>query len=132
MPVEKKKNLLEMDKKELGKELKKVKKEIKQVKAEMEKHPPEALQYLNHSYLQVDALLRELEKYGKRLVISFNDASYETLQMAMNNAGDQIDIRAEKELIKIQSKNIELTVKAITNFIKDAAERTISEDNKVK
>lgn len=121
-----------MDQKELEKELKKVKKEIKQMKTEMEKHPPEALQYLNHSYIQVDALLRELDKYGKRLIISFNDASYETLQMAMDNAGEEINVRAEKELIKVQSKNIELTVKAITNFIKDAVDRTITEDNKIK
>lgn len=121
-----------MDQKELEKELKKVKKQVKQMKAEMEKHPPEALQYLNHSYIQVDALLRELEKYGKRLVINFNDASYETLQMAMDNSGKDIDVRAEKELIKVQSKNIELTVKAIINFIKDAADRTITEENKIK
>lgn len=132
MPAQKKKNIWEMDQKELEKELKKVKKEIKQMKTEMEKHPPEALQYLNHSYIQVDALLRELDKYGKRLIISFNDASYETLQMAMDNAGEEINVRAEKELIKVQSKNIELTVKAITNFIKDAVDRTITEENKIK
>ena len=132
MPAKKQKTDAEKQWEDASKAIKELAKQVKKERNYLEKHPPEALQYLGHSYIQVDALTRELEKYGKRLVISFNDASYETLQMAMDNAGDQVNIRAEKELIKVQSKNIELTVKAITNFIKDAVDRTITEDNKVK
>lgn len=93
---------------------------------------PEAIQYAGHSYVQVEALLRELKKYGKHLVISFNDSAYETLQRATDNAGSDVNVRAEKELIKMQSKNIELTVKAVISFIDDAMKRTLVEDNKVE
>jgi hypothetical protein len=129
-----KKQKSEADKKleEAKKVINQIAKQVKKEREELEKHPPEALQYVGHAYIEVDALTRELDKYGKHLILNFNDASYETLQRAIDNAGDEINVRAEKELIKIQSKNIEVTVNSIIKFIKDAAERSVVEENKVK
>ena len=93
---------------------------------------PEALQYHGHSYVEVEALTRELEKYGKHLIMSFSDAAYETLQSAVDESGQDVDVRTNKALIDAQSKNIELTIQAVISFINDAMKRTLVEDNKVE
>lgn len=118
--------------KALVKQMEEERNRLEKERERLKKNPPEAIQYVEHSYLEVNALLRELDKFGKRLIISFNDASYENLQQAMDVAGSDIDVRAEKKLIAAQTKNIELTINAIIGFIRDSVDRTITEENKLK